>query len=90
VHPALERELARFVDLDRDLDRLTERQALVDVFAARLYKPNDDTDERALDLLEQLAGDVVALQAAVRAWAVRREARLRDDVSLAITTTERT
>lgn len=41
---------------------------LIDVFALSLYHPEDGADTRVLDLLEQLAGDVRALQSGLRRW----------------------
>jgi hypothetical protein len=73
----------RRAHLDAIYDRMHTRLVLVkltlvDVFAASLYKPADDTDERALDLLEQLAGDVRTLQTSVRRWTAQRERRVRN------------
>jgi len=67
---------------DRGVERIQIRLVvlkltLVDVFADPLRKPADETDERALDLLEQLAGDVRILRSSVHRWTEERPERLR-------------
>ena len=53
------------------------RLNLIDVFAVALYNPNDQTDVRVLDLLDQLGADVVALQSAVCEWSTDEARRDR-------------
>jgi hypothetical protein len=63
---------------ERMLTRLVLlKLTLVDVFASALNAPADQSDERALELLEQLAGDLRALQLAAHRWIAQRGRRQR-------------